>query len=115
MGFAPTLSEGCIYVGRWDDVTSYLLIYVDDILICTPDRIIMARIKAKIHEKFPIKDSGPITFFLNMHFQRNRGMKTITLHQETRIGNVLADPRLSAADKAEISKPCRIPALSNQT
>ena len=72
IGFMPTSSEQCIYVGRWQTTTCYILVYVDDMLIAAPNRKIMANIKAKIYSKFPITGNGPLSFWLNMHFIRKQ-------------------------------------------
>ena len=66
-----------------------------------------------MHERFPITDSGPLSFWLNMHFSRDRNKKTITIHQEPKIAKVLADERFTPADRLIISKPCLIPASSD--
>ena len=88
------------------------MIYVDDILIATPNRAMMGSIKAKINSKFPITDNGPLTFWLNMHFIRKRDKRTISIHQEPKIAKLLSDERLTAADRLTVSKPCKIPASS---
>jgi hypothetical protein len=110
MGFKPTVSDPCVYVGEWKKVICYMLIYVDDVLIATPDRIIMADIKSKLNSKFPITDNGPLTFWLNMHFTRDRAKKTISIHQEPKIAKVVSDERYTAADRLLVTKPCKIPA-----
>jgi len=117
IGFKSTDSEKCIYVGRFGakgDTTIYLLVYVDDILIATPDRSSMRRLKAMINKKFPIKDKGPLSFFLNMHFKRDRTNRTISLHQQPKIDKLLMDPRLTKEERAFISKPCKTPASDDE-
>jgi hypothetical protein len=113
IGFCPTESEPCIYVGRFGsngDTTVYILVYVDDLLIAAPNRSILQRVKDKIHKKFPIEDHGPLSFFLNMHFYRDRKNKTIKISQVSKIEKLLNDPRLSAEERTLISKPCKVPA-----
>lgn len=112
LGFKQLESDRCIYVGTWNNATVYLLVYVDDILIGTSDRTIMANVKSKINEKFPCKDHGPITFFLNMHFIRNWKNHTISIHQESKIAKVINDTRYSEKDRLTITKACKIPASS---
>ena len=117
LGFRPLDSEKCIYVGRFGDkgdVTVYLLVYVDDVILATPSRPLMKSLKAKIHLKFPITDKGPISFYLNMHFIRDRKSRTIQIHQQPKIEKLLLDPRLSAEDLAFISKPSKTPASDDE-
>jgi hypothetical protein len=110
MGFIPTSSERCIYIGRWQTTTCYILVYVDDMLIAAPNRKIMANIKAKIHSKFPITDNGPLSFWLNMHFIRNRATKTISIHQEPKIAKLLSDDRFTPEDRLKLTRLSKIPA-----
>jgi hypothetical protein len=117
IGFKSTESEKCIYVGRFGtkgETTIYLLVYVDDILIACPDRTTMAKLKSMINKKFPIKDKGPLSFFLNMHFKRDRSKRTITLHQQPKIEKLLLDPRLTKEERLLVSKPCRTPASDDE-
>jgi hypothetical protein len=83
---------------------------VDDILIAAPNRVIMGNVKSKIHSKFPITDNGPLTFWLNMHFIRNRATRTIAIHQEPKIAKLLSDARYTPEDRIALTKQCKIPA-----
>ena len=100
IGFQPTVSDACVYVGKWEGIVVYILIYVDDMLIAAPTRDILSRVKAKIHERFPITDNGPLSFWLNMHFNRDRRQRTIAIHQEPKIVKLVNDQRYSPVDKA---------------
>lgn len=113
LNFTPTESERCLYLGRWENVTIYLLVYVDDIIIGAPCRDTMAQVKSKINQRFPSEDHGPIQFFLNMHFERDWKNHTISIHQEPKIAKVISDPRLTEEDRLFITKPCKIPASND--
>jgi hypothetical protein len=65
-------TDRCVYVGQFMGVTCYILLYVDDMILGTPNRTIMSQLKNRIDAKFPIKDQGPIYFWLNMYNIRNR-------------------------------------------
>jgi hypothetical protein len=77
LGFKQLQSDRCIYIGNWKGETIYLLIFVDDIIIGTPNRTTMAEVKKRINDRFQIEDNGPITFFLNMHFIRDWKTRTM--------------------------------------
>ena len=62
----------------------------------------MQKLKAAIDGKFPIKDKGPISFFLNMHLVRNRPERTIFIHQATKINKLLADFEMSGCVPAKL-------------
>jgi hypothetical protein len=94
LGFTQIMSDRCIYVSNFEGSICYLLLYVDDFIIGAPNRNVMEQLKSKIHNKYPIKDKGPIGFFLNMHFARDRTKRTIDIHQKTKIQQLLLDYKL---------------------
>ena len=110
LGFQPIQSDRCIYVGTFNGETCYILLYVDDMLIASKNRATMQGLKDAVHQKFPIKDKGPVTFFLNMHIHRDRKARTITLHQQPKIEKLLSDHRLSPEEKKQVAKVSKIPA-----
>jgi hypothetical protein len=72
-------------------VTCYILLYVDDMILGTPNRTIMSQLKNRIDAKFPIKDQGPIYFWLNMYFIKNRSEQTIMIHQQAKIEKLISE------------------------
>jgi len=89
-------------------------VYVDDLLLACSNRKEMAELKSKINSKFSITGKGPISFFLNMYFIRDREKHTMIIHQETKIKKLLSDSRLTKKDREFISKPSRTPPPSPQ-
>jgi hypothetical protein len=85
----------------------YYLLYVDDMILGTPNRTIMADLKKNIHSKFSIKDQGTIYFWLNMFFIRDGEARTIKVHQQSRIENHVSDLKL------ENTPPVKLPADPN--
>ena len=104
IGFVPTISDRCVYRGMFEGKLCFILLYVDDMLFGTPDRAVLGKLKALVHARFPIEDKGPLSFFLNMRFSRNRSLRTITLQQESKIVKLLAD-----LDMTDCS-PSKVPA-----
>jgi len=111
LGFKLTVSDPCVYVRETD--SSYVLVYVDDMIVSCKTRINMQEIKKAIMNKFPCTDKGPISIFLNMHIKRNRNDRTISISQPVKIDNVLNDSKLSKDDRKRISTPSKVPALPN--
>jgi hypothetical protein len=66
----------------------------------------MSTIKNAINKRFPITDKGPIEFFLNIHFIRDRAAKTMQLHQKSKIDKVIAEFLPNGL-------PSKIPAFTN--
>jgi hypothetical protein len=76
---------------EWLTDTKILFYYVDDAIIGAPNRKIMQHVKALINSKFPITDKGPLKFFLNCHFIRNRDTRTIQIHQWSKIDAIISE------------------------
>lgn len=104
LGFKNTLSERCIYTGIFGGKLCYILLFVDDMLLCTPpgERQTMAQLKHTIHAKYPLKDKGPLEFFLNMHFGRNRAARTLEMMLPTKIDKLVSDLGLTSNDVASV-------------
>jgi hypothetical protein len=85
-------------------------VYVDDLLLGCPNRETMQILKQEIKKDFPMTDKGPITYYLNMHFCRNREMKTISLHQEPKIEALLQHPEINEDDLKLVRRHCKLPA-----
>jgi hypothetical protein len=68
-----------------------MLHITDDLIFATPTRTLMALVKSSIHDVFPMNDNGPIKFFLNINFSRNRQRRTITMHLTQKILSLLKD------------------------
>ena len=90
-GFKQLISDRCIFVGKVDGQIVYVLLYVDDAILGCKSRETMVKIKSIIHSKFKIKDKGPLKFFLNMHFTRNRNNRTIQIHQWSKIERLIKE------------------------
>ena len=110
IGFIATVSDCCFYY-RTSDL-SYLIVWVDDFILATKNVECMVLLKQEIDLKFPCKDKGPISIYLNMHINRNRTKRTINLTQPVKISNVLTDPQLSSEEIEIISRPNKVPALA---
>jgi hypothetical protein len=81
IGFTPTITDPCIYSGIIDGLQTYVLIYVDDILIASSKQAVVNEIKSQLASNFIISDLGPARFFLGYQIERNRHDRTIFLHQ----------------------------------
>jgi hypothetical protein len=62
----------------------------------------MSQLKNRIDAKFPIKDQGPIYFWLNMYFIRNRSERTIMIHQQAKIEKLISDMELDTYSQTKI-------------
>ena len=63
--------------------------YVDDLLIASPDLSWVAAFKKGLHQRFGIKDIGPVRFIIGVRVTRNRATRTLTLCQEAYIQGMI--------------------------
>jgi hypothetical protein len=66
-----------------------VLLYVDDMLIAASDLSVVFSMKAKVLAKFPGKDPGPCTYFLQVVVQRDRQARVVILRKERRIDDLV--------------------------
>lgn len=73
------------------NATLIVAVYVDDILMCGPDKGEIRDLKAKLSNQFEMTDCGACKHYLGMLITRNRSLQTLTLSQETYLTGVLKD------------------------
>jgi len=81
-------SDSCVYFKQSDDLT-YLLLYVDDILIATRNKTHVQKLKAQLKKEFDMKDLGEAKKILGMEISRDRGSGRLWLSQENYVHKVL--------------------------
>ena len=67
LGFRKSNVELCLYIHGKDEDMVYLLIYVDDLLICGKDGKKIQRIKKLLSYRFKMKDLGEINEYLGIN------------------------------------------------
>lgn len=81
--FYPSDADASLYVAASEDGSySFLLLYVDDILIAAPTLDRVQEIKDGLLKAFDARDMGEAQFFLGMTIERDRVNRTILLGQE---------------------------------
>lgn len=72
MGLKPTVSEPCLYHKcDKDGADLFVVVYVDDILVASRERIAIDKFKQELARKFELKDFGPATFCLGIDIKKN--------------------------------------------
>ena len=87
LGFKPLNAD----VGVFIRGTTYIAVYVDDLLIAGPDKEEIRQIKAALSEKFEMTDLGPCQYYLGMSVRRDRRNKAIFLSQRAYVEKVLRE------------------------
>ena len=71
LGFRKSNVELCLYIQGKDGNSIYLLIYVDDLLICGKDKRKIQSIKKLLSDRFKMKDLGEIKEYLGIEVDYN--------------------------------------------
>ncbi|KAJ9520596.1 hypothetical protein QJQ45_007467 [Haematococcus lacustris] len=84
MGFCASESDPALFMLSRPAGTVYLLVYVDDCLLCTEkgDFESLDYVKQRLSSVFGIKDLGQTRWFLGMQISRDRAQGTLQLDQQ---------------------------------
>ena len=81
LGFKGTKTDPCMYILQIEGGYCILTIYVDDILLTSPDRKLLATTKKKLMDRFTMTDLGEVSLILGMKITRDRVNKTLRISQ----------------------------------
>ncbi|GMF36076.1 unnamed protein product [Phytophthora fragariaefolia] len=81
--------ESCVAVKVVDGELVFISIYVDDLILFTPNKKLMNELKQTLHVRFEMKDLGPIHYILGWEITRNRKERTIFINQRKYADKVL--------------------------
>ncbi|SNX81731.1 related to retrotransposon protein [Melanopsichium pennsylvanicum] len=79
IGFKGLPCAPCIYLKGQGDKMVIITTYVDDMLIISPDKREVNKVKDDIRRKWEIEDNGPVTEFLGIKITRDRYKKILDL------------------------------------
>ncbi|KAK8690580.1 hypothetical protein V6N13_074112 [Hibiscus sabdariffa] len=88
-GFIRNEDEPCVYKKFSGSIVSFLILYVDDILIIGNDIPTLQSIKTWLSSCFSMKDLGEATYILGVKIYRDRSRRLLGLSQSTYIDKVL--------------------------
>lgn len=90
IGFTRSQYDGCVYI-KWKDgvAATYLLLYVDDMLVASKDKAEISLLKQDLQSKFEMKDLGDAKRILGMDIRRDRRQGKLWLIQHDYIYKVL--------------------------
>jgi hypothetical protein len=103
------------------DPPTYLILYVDDILIASASLDCVAAAKSMLSQKFKVKDLGEAKFFLGMQVEQMRDaggvLQSVKLHNAKSVAELLRDfghsdaiPKATPLETgAKLSKECGVP------
>ncbi|SMR58220.1 unnamed protein product [Zymoseptoria tritici ST99CH_1E4] len=85
IGFSPCVHNKAVF--KKD--STFILVYVDDLLIAGPDLELIKDVKQSLSDRFKIKDMGECEFFLGIGIERDRSKGTIKLTQKAHMKAML--------------------------
>ncbi|KAK1650639.1 hypothetical protein QYE76_068444 [Lolium multiflorum] len=78
LGFVAAKTDTSLFVFRQAGVTVYMLVYVDDIVVVSSCARASASLIQRLGETFPVKDLGPLHYFLGIEVVRDSGGMTLS-------------------------------------
>ncbi|KAJ9557532.1 hypothetical protein OSB04_012146 [Centaurea solstitialis] len=101
-GFTKSVFEPCVYTKFSGSIVTFLVLYVDDILLIGNDVPTLQSVKAWLSRCFQMKDLGEAAYTLGIKIYRNRSWRLIGLSQSTYIDKVLKRFRMDESKKGFI-------------
>ncbi|KAJ9557122.1 hypothetical protein OSB04_011736 [Centaurea solstitialis] len=101
-GFAKSEFEPCVYTKFSGSIVTFLVLYVDDILLIGNDVPTLQSVKEWLSKCFQMKDLGEAAYILGIKIYRNRSKRLIGLSQSTYIDKVLKRFRMDESKKGFI-------------
>jgi hypothetical protein len=81
LGFISSKADTSLFIFRRDGVQIFMLVYVDDIVIVGSTPKAIERLVRSLSIAFPIKDLGPLEYFLGLEASYNSRGMTLTQHK----------------------------------
>ena len=106
LGFVTSKSDTSLFIYRKFNVTIYMLIYVDDIIITSSSQDAIAALLRDLKKEFALKDLGELNYFLGIEV--TRGEHGLVLSQEKYAREILSQVGMSNC------KPCTTPLSSTE-
>ena len=98
-GFIKSGEEACLYKKFNGESVTFLILYVDDILLVGNDTKMMGVVKDSLERSFQMKDLGEAAFILGIRIYRDRSRRLIGLSQSTYVDKVLKRFNMEEAKK----------------
>ncbi|CAL1400060.1 unnamed protein product [Linum trigynum] len=105
LGFRHSHADHSLFIYRTTSSFVVALIYVDDVILAGDDMVFIQSVKTFLHDRFTIKDLGPLKYFLGIEVARSK--KGIILNQRKYVLDILADTGFQA------TRPCSSPIEQN--
>jgi len=102
--FVQSMSDSCIYSRINDSSSMIILVWVDDLLICSDNENDLISFKRVLSNRFRMKDLGKLSWFLGIQFEYENDC--ITMFQSNFISRIL--DKFSMTESTPRTLPCDI-------
>nr|GMD10698.1 Retrovirus-related Pol polyprotein from transposon TNT 1-94 [Ipomoea batatas] len=103
-GFSRSQYDSCVYFKEFSNGSFvYLLLYVDDMLIASPNMSLVEKLKSQLSNEFEMKDLGAAKKILGMEIHRDRQAGKLYLSQKKYVEKVL--DRFNMSNCKPVSTP----------
>ncbi|GKB94582.1 retrotransposon protein, putative, ty1-copia subclass, partial [Tanacetum coccineum] len=107
-GFAQNLDEPCVYQKASESNVTFLILYVDDIIIIGNHILMLQSVKSYLEKCFAMKDLGEAAFILGIKIYRDRSKCLIGLSQSAYMDKILKRFRMDNSKRGNISMQERL-------
>ncbi|CAI7809978.1 unnamed protein product [Closterium sp. NIES-54] len=80
-GFTPSTADHSLFMLGEGEQRSFMVVYVDDILIFSPSSDLVKEVMLKLQDKFKCKALGDVSFYLGLHIKRDVEKRCMRVHQ----------------------------------
>ncbi|GJX88881.1 retrotransposon protein, putative, ty1-copia subclass [Tanacetum coccineum] len=101
-GFAQNLNEPCVYQKASGSNVTFLILYVDDIIIMGNHIPSLQSVKDYLGKCFAMKDLGEATFILGIKIYRDRSKRLIRLGQNAYMDKILKRYKMDTSKHGHI-------------
>ncbi|CAI7864557.1 unnamed protein product [Closterium sp. NIES-53] len=81
IGFTPSTADHSLFMLGEGEQRSFMVVYVDDILIFSPSSDLVKEVMLKLQDKFKCKALGDVSFYLGLHIERDVEKRCMRAHQ----------------------------------
>ncbi|CAI7928075.1 unnamed protein product [Closterium sp. NIES-54] len=81
IGFTPSTADHSLFMLGEGEQRSFMVVYVDDILIFSPSSDLVKEVMLKLQDKFKCKALGDVSFYLGLHIERDVEKRCMRVHQ----------------------------------
>ncbi|CAI7809443.1 unnamed protein product [Closterium sp. NIES-54] len=81
IGFTPSSANHSLFMLGEGEQMSFMVVYVDDILIFSPSSDLVKEVMLKLQDKFKCKALGDVSFYLGLHIERDVEKRCTRVHQ----------------------------------